>query len=450
MPLTKSSTAKAKGFKDRLKLFSPRHKTRASSKSLEDTFTSVINELDSDSDTVSEDASCTAHSTYESHSPNVNERSDTPDDIDSRLKRIENIVLSITPTLRNEIQSLKASQKKKLNNIKDSLIQVEKDLMSTKDENAKLKADNALLHDRINSQEAYSRRNNLILHNVPEDQAPLKITVCRILSNMGITNVDTISFEAIHRIGRYTRAKPKPLLFCLSHRPDRDRIWSAKRNLKGTQFQLEEDKARRTLMPVMMAARTNKKKVMFIKDKLKVEGHIYGVNDMSKLPDYLNPEQGCIKQSRDTLCFFSRHTPLSNFYQCPIKVEDHVYNCVEQYLQKLKAETMGDEETAIKIMSEIDPTKQKVLSRTIKGDEKKWKSKASTITYKAIRAKFEQNEVLREYLLASGTKTLGEASKDNDWGIGATLHNPHILDRNSWTGQNWLGKLLMKARDELK
>ena len=209
-------------------------------------------------------------------------------------------------------------------------------------------------------------------------------------------------------------------------------------------------KARHTLMPVMMAARANKKKAIFIKDKIKVEGQLYGEHDISKLPANLNPEQGCIRESKDTICFFGKHTPLSNFYMCPIKVDGHSYNCVEQYLQKSKAETMQDDEVAIKIMAESDPAKQKGLAKTIKGDIKKWHAEAKSITYRAIKAKFEQNEDILQYLRSTGKKSLGEASRDPDWGIGTRLQNPQILEKQNWTGQNWLGQLLMKARDELK
>ena len=101
---------------------------------------------------------------------------------------------------------------------------------------------------------------------------------------------------------------------------------------------------------------------------------------------------------------------------------------------------MGDEETAVHIMSEADPGRQKGLSRNIKGE----------ITYEAIQVKFEQNPSLRQYLLASGQKELGEASQDPVWGTGSSLRNPHSLDSNTWTGQNLFGILLMKVRHELK
>jgi ribA/ribD-fused uncharacterized protein len=203
-------------------------------------------------------------------------------------------------------------------------------------------------------------------------------------------------------------------------------------------------------MPVMAAARSQNIKAMFVSDKIRVDGHTYGVNDIHRLPANLNPEQGCIKESEDTICFFGKHTPLSNFYDCKFKVDGHEFNCVEQFLQKSKAEIMGSDETAAKILVETDPAIQKHMGDSIQGDTKKWKSQARKITYKAIKAKFQQNDDLLQYLLSSGKKHLAEASRNQVWGTGSTLRNPHVLDKNSWTGKNWLGDLLMKARDELK
>ncbi len=82
-------------------------------------------------------------------------------------------------------------------------------------------------------------------------------------------------------------------------------------------------------------------------------------------------------------------------------------------------------------MAEPDPAKQKGLAKQITGDEALWKSQAKQITYKAIKAKFEQHEDLLEYLKSSGSKKLGEASNDRDWGIASSLMNPQCLQSDT-------------------
>ncbi len=65
-------------------------------------------------------------------------------------------------------------------------------------------------------------------------------------------------------------------------------------------------------------------------------------------------------------------------------------------------------------------------------------------------AKFSQNTDLKQYLLATSTTTLAEASLDPTWGIGLSLRNPNKMDKNKWSGKNWLGNLLMSVRTDIK
>ncbi len=70
--------------------------------------------------------------------------------------------------------------------------------------------------------------------------------------------------------------------------------------------------------------------------------------------------------------------------------------------------------------------------------------------YKAVKAKFGQNDNLKQSLVEIGDCLLGEASRDPYWGIGSTLNNPQSTITHMWTGNNELGTILMKVRDELK
>ena len=188
----------------KLKLLSPKHKTRASSKTEIDDL-SHNSDFDNHNSDSSDTDSDTSIQTICDASGSDGSRSDRPTDQDSRLQRIEDIVVNITPTLQKEIQKLRSSQEKKFSKIKKSLTTIEHDVQAVQTENIALKAANQRLTNRLNSLEAYSRRSNLIIHNVPEDMAPLINTTRRILTAMGIDNPDKISFEAIHRIGSANR-----------------------------------------------------------------------------------------------------------------------------------------------------------------------------------------------------------------------------------------------------
>lgn len=68
-----------------------------------------------------------------------------------------------------------------------------------------------------------------------------------------------------------------------------------------------------------------------------------------------------------------------------------------------------------------------------------WERVKEDIMYKGLKAKFEQNPGPKKILLGTGESNIKEASpNDYYWGTGAR-----------GTGQNKLGKLLVKLREEL-
>jgi ribA/ribD-fused uncharacterized protein len=376
-----------------------------------------------------------------------------------RMFNIEKMLKTLVPTV-NQIQAdigdIKTGQSEQINAITHRVSILENDLQQVKAENFQLKSEFQNLNDRMNKLECYSRRNNLLLLNVPEDQAPLSTTLCKILNKMGIPDPESIVIDDIHRIGAPGRSRTRPIIFRLLHRPEWLRIWNAKTNLKGTPYILSEhlpdeyQRDRSLLRPVFTAAKSQGKKASFVGNKLKVDGRLYGVSDVNTLPANLNPEQSCIKQNSDLICFFGRYTPFSNFYRCDITVEGHKYNCVEQYLQHKKAANMGDDIIAQKVLTLADPATQKYEGKKAKGQTQLWTSVAKVTVHKAVFAKFQQHPKLLEYLMATNNKILAEASKDTDWGIGSTLNDPHSLNTGSWQGKNWLGEILVQVRQELQ
>jgi ribA/ribD-fused uncharacterized protein len=72
------------------------------------------------------------------------------------------------------------------------------------------------------------------------------------------------------------------------------------------------------------------------------------------------------------------------------------------------------------------------------------------IVMRGNRSKFTQNVELRTLLLATAGTTLVEASPfDRIWGIGLGATNPLAQQRGTWRGQNLLGQILTKLREEL-
>ncbi len=78
-----------------------------------------------------------------------------------------------------------------------------------------------------------------------------------------------------------------------------------------------------------------------------------------------------------------------------------------------------------------------------------WYAVARQQIYPGILAKFQQNELLANYLINTGEKVIGESTTDKYWGVGMSLTNPNVLDKNHWQGKNIMGLVLQAVRAEL-
>jgi ribA/ribD-fused uncharacterized protein len=146
------------------------------------------------------------------------------------------------------------------------------------------------------------------------------------------------------------------------------------------------------------------------------------------------------------------HGIFSNWHLVDFVDDDGVkYNCTEQYMMAKKALRYGDNETYNKIMNAHSPKEQKALGRLVKKfDADDWDSCCMKIVYDGNLLKYSQNEELRKVLLATGNKTIAEASPvDKIWGIGLAPDNPKAFDKKNWKGTNYLGLVLMNVRSFL-
>jgi ribA/ribD-fused uncharacterized protein len=141
----------------------------------------------------------------------------------------------------------------------------------------------------------------------------------------------------------------------------------------------------------------------------------------------------------------------SNWYIAPIVLASVKYNCVEQFMMYEKAVYFKDYQIAQRIMHTYNPGNQKKLGRQVQNfNADKWIKDCKKIVYPAILAKFTQHEKLKEILLSTGDKNIAEASPyDKIWGIGLSTNDPLARNPSNWNGKNFLGHLIMKAREEL-
>jgi ribA/ribD-fused uncharacterized protein len=233
------------------------------------------------------------------------------------------------------------------------------------------------------------------------------------------------------------------------------KMWAKKRLFKNLKMFLSEDfpkeivAKRRTLLPVLKAAMDQDKEAFFNVDKLVIDRVTYTVDTMKKLPKELQPCYITTKINSNAVAFFNELSPLSNFHHCEIKKDSATYYSSEQRYQYRKADYVGDEVRSYKIMQAETPHECKRLGDQVNTDDTDWHTVQLDIMKECLIEKFSQNENLKNFLLQTGTRQLGEASKDRFWGTGESLGSVNVLNTTYWQGDNHLGQLLMQLRDSL-
>ena len=134
--------------------------------------------------------------------------------------------------------------------------------------------------------------------------------------------------------------------------------------------------------------------------------------------------------------FQNEYRFLSNFWDAPVTYQGLTYQNNEAAFQAQKCVRPEDRLA----FTAMDAAKAKRLGRqtALRPD---WEEVKVGIMEEIVRAKFTQNEDLKQKLLETGGMTLEEGNRWHDtfWGI----------DQNTGKGENHLGKILMKVRDEI-
>ena len=127
---------------------------------------------------------------------------------------------------------------------------------------------------------------------------------------------------------------------------------------------------------------------------------------------------------------------LSNFYYATISYNRVRYPTVEHAFQAQKTKEVAEQR---EIAAAGSPMAAKGLGRKVKL-RKDWESVKVGIMRDLVRLKFSTHADLTERLLATGEAKLIEGTRWNDtfWGVCGER------------GKNWLGRILMEVREELR
>jgi ribA/ribD-fused uncharacterized protein len=142
---------------------------------------------------------------------------------------------------------------------------------------------------------------------------------------------------------------------------------------------------------------------------------------------------------------------LSQWYDAPFTVDGLTYPTAEHWMMAEKARLFGDDKGLAAVLAAPGPGQAKAAGRRVRGfDERAWKGARYDIVVAGNLAKFGQHTDLRDFLVATGSKVLVEASPhDLIWGIGLAADHPDVARPTAWRGLNLLGFALMDVREHL-
>jgi len=126
---------------------------------------------------------------------------------------------------------------------------------------------------------------------------------------------------------------------------------------------------------------------------------------------------------------------LSNFYETEVTYRGLTFQNSEAAFQSMKCSQL---EQKIKFCT-MSPSKAKSRGRSVKLTPV-WENIKDSVMYEVVKAKFEQHEDLKRLLLATGNEPLEEGNQ----------HGDDIWGTVNGVGENKLGKILMRVREELR
>ena len=156
----------------------------------------------------------------------------------------------------------------------------------------KLRRDRKEAEEKITDLQWRSMKNNLIFNGIQGEHKYENIEEklrCFIHQELGIAK--HIEFGNVHRYGRYSRDKPRPVVARFLYNSDRTLVLENSFKLRGKPFWVSEqfpsamEERRRQLQPVARELRANGHRVKFVRDKLFVDGSLYDEDDYEGMFD---------------------------------------------------------------------------------------------------------------------------------------------------------------------
>ena len=330
-----------------------------------------------------------------------------------------------------------------------------------------VRKENEQLKSRITTIENRLIANNVVLHGISDQVWEVNTTTCEkalsVISSIAngqtpeerLTIVRKIGIKDIRRVGEFKDTRNRPIVVEFEKKASADFLLENKKKLpKGVyadkEYSTEVEHERRKLRPILRKAKQIPEYKM--KSKLEggaliIKGRRYTSKNLDLLPDALTSFKVSSKETDTHLGFFGELNNLSNFREAMFEVDGLKFHSSEQWIQYQKSKFFNDMKTATHILEATTPIECKLLSKEITNfDPVDWRDHAGQLCEKGITQKFVQNPHLMKILRETGSRTIVECAYDRLWGCGIPLHESNCLNEAEWSGDNLLGKILMKIR----
>ena len=422
----------------------------------------LIEELTSESDQRDNDTTLT-EDTYDTETDTEDIDDDTRSNTSMEIKsededvtpgmrkmeeRFTQVVKKLIGPLQKSIDNYNTTKRNCKTNSKElKTIKTENKQLQTKCK--KLERENHILRNRVVKIEDTLLEKNVVMHGIYEDQwekEPDRREL--IIKAIAKTVYDKDPRERLRiarsakiisteRLGKWSKHKNRPISICFEKKSYVDCLMTNKKFLPkevfvDRQYCEETENNRCLLRPILKYAQSMDeyaRKCKLEHDTLIIKGLHYTVQTLHKLPANLSGFHVSSRSNNDTLCFFGELSPFSNFHDCPIEVENETFHSSEQYIQLQKARYFKDDQLAEEIKNSETALQCKKLGREVLNyNAEKWSEVAEEQCYTGILAKFEQNLELKQMLLSTLEKTIGEGSPDLLWGTGVHLRTKFCLD----------------------
>ena len=158
---------------------------------------------------------------------------------------------------------------------------------------------------------------------------------------------------------------------------------------------------------------------------------------------------GTAKQNhKQVTAFAGRFDPLSNFYPCEVRIFGMKYRSSEHAYQYAKAIQIGKDKVANRILEATSAYQAKTEASYLPYNPH-WITQKEKVMQNILHAKAKSCPEFREALLDSQNVLAEAVPGELFWATGLNKEATLCVKKASWPGQNKMGKLLAKLKEEL-